>query len=79
MFLELPFGLTPSELKAIKAAYRAGCFVPGSCACRRPETPKLKEVAKRAGDTYTNFSHNLSNARRKILQAVGAEIFEEEV
>jgi hypothetical protein len=65
--MRLPFGLTPSEYTALKIAFEAGCFIPGSCSCRRPSKPLLKEIAMGAGKAPDTFSHQLNNACRKLI------------
>ncbi|MCZ7394057.1 MAG: helix-turn-helix domain-containing protein [Candidatus Methanoperedens sp.] len=75
MFVQLPFNLTPTELAVLKKTYEEGCFTPGPSSCKKPKTRRLKDVAKDMGVSPQAFSLALANARRKVMQAAGQQIF----
>jgi predicted DNA binding protein len=76
MVLQLPYGLSVVEFSDLQKAYKNGYFTPGKTAQSKPlKTKNLSEIAEEAGKTKEAYSRTLSNARRKILSQVGAQIF----
>lgn len=70
------YGLTEKEFDVLAFAYEHGYFEPGSSSSLKPKNlPSMREMAGLIGIDESTLSHQLANARRKILKRVCTELF----